>query len=395
MSVLFRQKVKQTPLVILTSFLIGAFIIGIAGALQSPTLSRYLTDEVKVGSFWVGFFYSFNAIMGVIVSFIVAQYSDKKGDRRNIILFCCVMGIGNAITFAFTRNYYLLITVGICFSSLASSAMSQVFAIAREYAIKVGRNIVAFNAILRAQLSLAWVIGPPLSFFLAVNYGFTTMYLSAASMFIIAFVIVFIFFPSIKRNQVKEVDDHGESESILGNKNVICLFLATVFMWAANMMYLIDMPLYLDKVLNLSTSLPGQLMGLAAGIEIPVMLIAGFLVPYIGQKRLFCSAVVCGVIFYLGMILFTDEYMILFLQLFNGLFIGVVASIGIVYFQELMPNRAGIASTLFNNGISCGIVLAGLIQGSAASVYGHSIIYWIALLMVSVSLLFCAMVKPV
>jgi len=159
------------------------------------------------------------------------------------------------------------------------------------------------------------------------------------------------------------------------------------------MMYIIDMPLYVDLVLHLPDSLPGVLMGLAAGIEIPVMLIAGFLVPSLGKRNLFFIAIICGLIFYIGMIFFTSKFALLVLQLFNALFIGIVANIGIIYFQDLLPTRMGVASTLFNNGIIFSVILAGVLQGFVSDEYGHEAIYWIALVMVAVSLLFCALVK--
>ncbi len=41
-----------------------------------------------------------------------------------------------------------------------------------------------FSSVMRAQLSLAWVIGPPLAFMAALNYGFTTMFFIAAEHFV-------------------------------------------------------------------------------------------------------------------------------------------------------------------------------------------------------------------
>lgn len=133
-------------------------------------------------------------------------------------------------------------------------------------------------------------------------------------------------------------------------------------------------------------------MGLAAGIEIPVMLVAGYLVPYLGKRNLFFIAIICGVLFYVGIILFPNKLILYILQAFNALFIGIVANIGIIYFQDLLPTRMGVASTLFNNGITCSIILAGMLQGFISDKYGHELVYWIALAMVSISLLFCAMV---
>lgn len=385
--------IKQKAYIILGSFLVAAFIIGIAGALQAPTLSRYLAEDVKVNPYQVGLFYSINAVAGIVISFLLAQYSDNKGVRQNIILFCCLMGIGNCITFAFSRQYFILVTVGIFFSAFTSAAMPQIFASAREYTDKTGRNVVVFNGILRAQLSLAWVIGPPLSFALAVNYGFTIMYLSAAAMFFVAMLIVFLCFPVIKR-PASVTKKQEPKEKIFNNPNVILLFIASISMGTANMMYLIDMPLYIDDILPGSPSLPGHLMGIAAAIEIPAMLIASMLVPRFGNKNLICFAVICGIIFYIGMVSTQNEWMLIGLQFFNGLFIGIIASIGLIYFQDLLPKRTGVASTLFNNCISCSIILAGMLQGVISANFGHQSIYTISLAMVILSFILCLIIQP-
>ncbi|OCG22498.1 MFS transporter [Gilliamella sp. App4-10] len=389
----FRQKQST----IFFAFLVTTFIVGIAGALQSPTLSRFLTFEVNVDSRLVGLFFSINALASIVGSFLLAKYSDQKGDRRYIVIFCCLMGIANSVIFAFSRHYLVLITLGVLFAALSSAAMPQIFALAREYAVKTGRNVVAFNSLIRAQLSLAWVFGPPISFGLAVKFGFTVMYLTAMSMFIVAMLFVAIFLPSVAKNPTSQFNSATElqaaNQPIWKNRNVLCLLLSTVFMWTANMMYIIDMPIYVDVVLHLSDSLPGMLMGLAAGIEIPVMIIAGYLVPYLDKRNLFFIAIICGLIFYIGMIFCTDKSALLALQLFNALFIGIVANIGIIYFQDLLPTQMGVASTLFNNGVIFSIIIAGMLQGFVSEAYGHEVIYWIALVMVAISLLFCALVK--
>jgi Arabinose efflux permease len=382
--------------VIFGAFLVTTFIIGVAGALQSPTLSRFLSFEVGADPRLVGLFFSINALASIIGSYLLAKYSDNKGDRRKIVIFCCLMGLANSLIFAYSRNYYVLITLGVFFAALASAAMPQVFAMAREYAEKSGRNAVAFNSLIRAQLSLAWVIGPPLSFGLAIHYGFTSMYLCAMSMFIISMFVVAVFLPPVEKKSISSLSPSQlatANQSIFTNRNVMCLLLSTIFMWTANMMYIIDMPIYVEKVLHLSDSLPGALMGLAAGIEIPVMIIAGYMVPALGKRNLFFIAIICGILFYVGMILFTDPTMLYVLQIFNALFIGIVANIGIIYFQDLLPTRMGVASTLFNNGIICSVILAGIIQGFASQAYGHEIIYWIGLVMVTISFVFCALVK--
>jgi SET family sugar efflux transporter-like MFS transporter len=220
------------------------------------------------------------------------------------------------------------------------------------------------------------VIGPPLAFMLALNYGFTVMFSIAAGIFAISLALIAFVLPSVARVE-QAADTPITHVSGWHNKNVRMLFIASTLMWTCNTMYIIDMPLWISSDLGLPDKLAGILMGTAAGLEIPAMILAGFYVKRFGKRRMMVVAVAAGVLFYLGLILFHSREALLALQLFNAIFIGIVAGIGMLWFQDLMPGRAGSATTLFTNSISTGVILAGVIQGALAQSYGHFAVYWV------------------
>ncbi|HAW7233845.1 TPA: sugar efflux transporter SetA [Escherichia coli] len=376
------------------AFMLVAFMMGVAGALQAPTLSLFLSREVGAQPFWIGLFYTVNAIAGIGVSLWLAKRSDSQGDRRKLIIFCCLMAIGNALLFAFNRHYLTLITCGVLLASLANTAMPQLFALAREYADNSAREVVMFSSVMRAQLSLAWVIGPPLAFMLALNYGFTVMFSIAAGIFTLSLVLIAFMLPSVAR-----VEQQSENAlSMQGgwqDSNVRMLFVASTLMWTCNTMYIIDMPLWISSELGLPDKLAGFLMGTAAGLEIPAMILAGYYVKRYGKRRMMVIAVAAGVLFYTGLILFHSRLALMTLQLFNAVFIGIVAGIGMLWFQDLMPGRAGAATTLFTNSISTGVILAGVIQGAIAQSWGHFAVYWIIAVISVVALFLTAKVKDI
>ncbi|EEJ8819058.1 MFS transporter [Salmonella enterica subsp. houtenae] len=379
---------------IYAAFMLVAFMMGVAGALQAPTLSLFLSREVGAQPFWVGLFYTANAIAGIGVSLALAKRSDSRGDRRKLIMFCCLMAIGNALLFAFNRHYLTLMTCGVLLASLANTAMPQLFALAREYADSSAREVVMFSSVMRAQLSLAWVIGPPLAFMLALNYGFTAMYSIAAVIFAVSLVLIALMLPSVAR--VKQpVDAPLAQVNGWQDINVRMLFIASTLMWTCNTMYIIDMPLWISAELGLSDKLAGVLMGTAAGLEIPAMILAGFYVKRFGKRRMMIVAVAAGVLFYVGLIFFHSRTALLLLQLFNAIFIGIVAGIGMLWFQDLMPGRAGAATTLFTNSISTGVILAGVIQGAVAQSFGHFAVYWVIAAISVVTLVMTGRVKDV
>ncbi|MXF45732.1 sugar efflux transporter [Raoultella sp. Lac2] len=377
------------------AFMLVAFMMGIAGTLQAPTLSLFLSREVGAQPFWVGLFYTVNAIAGILVSLALAKRSDSQGDRRRLIMFCCLMAVGNALLFAFNRHYLTLITCGVMLASIANAAMPQLFALAREYADSSAREVVMFSSVMRAQLSLAWVIGPPLAFMLALNYGFTTMFSIAAGIFVISLALIAVKLPSVAR-----VEQPVEAEGVVQtggwqDKNVRMLFIASTLMWTCNTMYIIDMPLWISSDLGLPDSLAGILMGTAAGLEIPAMILAGYYVRRWGKRKMMVAAVAAGVLFYLGLIVFHDRSALLALQLFNAIFIGIVAGIGMLWFQDLMPGRAGAATTLFTNSISTGVILAGVLQGALSQNYGHASVYWVIAAISLLTLFLTSKVKDI
>ncbi|CNH83492.1 sugar efflux transporter [Yersinia pekkanenii] len=377
------------------AFFVVAFLSGIAGALQAPTLSLFLSTEVKVRPLWVGLFYTVNAIAGITVSFVLAKRSDSRGDRRKLIMVCYLMAVGNCLLFAFNRDYLTLITAGVLLASVANTAMPQIFALAREYADNSAREVVMFSSIMRAQLSLAWVIGPPLSFMLALNYGFTLMFSIAAGIFVLSALVVWFILPSVPRAEpVVDADAPVMAQgSLFADKNVRLLFIASMLMWTCNTMYIIDMPLYITANLGLPERLAGLLMGTAAGLEIPIMLLAGYLVRYFGKRKIMLFAVLAGVLFYTGLVLFKFKTALMLLQIFNAIFIGIVAGIGMLYFQDLMPGRAGAATTLFTNSISTGVILAGVLQGVLTETWGHNSVYVVAMGLATLALIICSRVR--
>ncbi|HBH9776675.1 sugar efflux transporter SetA [Escherichia coli] len=376
------------------AFMLVAFMMGVAGALQAPTLSLFLSREVGAQPFWIGLFYTVNAIAGIGVSFWLAKRSDNQGDRRKLIIFCCLMAIGNALLFAFNRHYLTLITCGVLLASLANTAMPQLFALAREYADNSAREVVMFSSVMRAQLSLAWVIGPPLAFMLALNYGFTVMFSIAAGIFTLSLVLIAFMLPSVARVELPS-ENALSMQGGWQDSNVRMLFVASTLMWTCNTMYIIDMPLWISSELGLPDKLAGFLMGTAAGLEIPAMILAGYYVKRYGKRRMMVIAVAAGVLFYTGLIFFNSRMALMTLQLFNAVFIGIVAGIGMLWFQDLMPGRAGAATTLFTNSISTGVILAGVIQGAIAQSWGHFAVYWVIAVISVVALFLTAKVKDV
>ena len=382
------------------AFLIVIFMTGLAGALRIPALTVYLHKEVTNDPMMVGLFYSINSLVSMILSQIVAHYSDRYPNRKLIIALSCVMQMFGCLLFAFNRDYYVLLILGTLILGLGSSASSQLFALSREYSNSQKRDSTMFNTVLRAQLSLAWIVGPPLAYLLSDQFGFTFMYCAAATIFAMSIIIVVLMLPqavSSDPNIANQNDDEQiREEGISSNRNsVILLCVTCLFVWTCNSMMFINMPIYLSESLGLSDRLAGLLMGTAAAIEIPVMLIAGYCTKFIDKKSLMLIGIVAGIGYYLCLSLATTEWQLIASQLLNGLFVGILASIGMIYFQDLMPYKMGTATTLFTNTGSASWVTAGPIAGIMASEFGYHSTWYLAIGLCFIALIFMLFVRKI
>ncbi|EEW3327561.1 sugar efflux transporter [Escherichia albertii] len=391
------QKTATTPSKILditaAAFLIVAFLTGIAGALQTPTLSIFLADELKARPIMVGFFFTGNAIMGILVSQFLARHSDKQGNRKLLILLCCLFGVMACTLFAWNRNYFILLSTGILLSSFASTANPQMFALAREHADMNGRETVMFSTFLRAQISLAWVIGPPLAYELAMGFSFKVMYLTAAIAFVLCGLIVWLFLPSIQKSipaTPRPVDMSATSHS---RRDTWLLFVVCTMMWGANNLYIINMPLFIIDELHFTDRLAGEMIGIAAGLEIPAMLIAGYFIKRIGKRFLMLIAIVSGICFYASVLMATTPTVELELQILNAIFLGILCGIGMLYFQDLIPEKIGFTTTLYANTSRVGWIIAGSLDGIMVEIWSYHSLFWLAIGMLSIAMICLLFIK--
>ena len=106
---------------------------------------------------------------------------------------------------------------------------------------------------------------PPLAYALAMGFGFTVMYLSAA----VAFVSVWhqwygsSCLPCVKA----ESGDRYAGSTRTGA--TLLLFIICTLMWGTNSLYIINMPLFIIDELHLPEKLAGIMMGTAAGPRSP------------------------------------------------------------------------------------------------------------------------------
>lgn len=157
------------------------------------------------------------------------------------------------------------------------------------------------------------------------------------------------------------------------SRTVILFSIALVFMFSANNLYVTTMPLYLTQELKVNASWVGYMFGFAALCEIPIMLKVGRMAAKFGTMKLLALSLVSGCLFFVAMLNVTEFWQLLSIQLLNGVFIGVTATLGMVAIQDMMHDRLGTASTLFSNLMQVSMLFASLSVGFVGELYSY---YW-------------------
>lgn len=377
------------------------FASGLAGALILPTLSTFFADQIGVSPFWVGIPYAGIALGSIGYNHWIGHWSDSLDDRRLLVAILCLVGVSSTLIFAFSRHYWLTSLSAIFLLSLAMVSFSQILAYSLEFAEHALplERIVLFNAVVRSQIAFAWVAGPPIGFLIASHFGFTWLYLVAACLFAVVALLTLKLLPALSRNP-GDFKKPGHTVSFLtgldrqARLSLLYCCLAFALFWCVNNAYLISLPLHLTRNLAIDISWVGWIMGAAAGLEVPVMLLAGILAARLNPATLVRASGIAALILYIGIYFASTLWQLFALQLTNAVFVGVLAGIGISVVQAMLPGRAGSASALYTNTTHLGTLLSSLLVGGVAERFGYQSVFLANVILVLVALiLFRAVAK--
>lgn len=347
-----------------TTYVAICLLIASAGSLFNPVLSLYLNTELGMTPVQISIFFVLLPIATITIVQTVARFSDMGLQRPAIICMAALFGIGGSIVLYVRPGFLLLCTLGLLCLASSPVAFPQIFASAREYSTHHMKSSIMFTTFLRALASLSWVIGPPVSFAIALGYSFDLLFLVTMAMFALCAIACFFLLPSLKPVEEKE---QVTDVKWWRNHSVMLLFIAIAFLFTAFSSYCTAIPLYLTQELKLERHLPGTMMGLAAFLEIPLMFMAAKLSNRVGLKNVVIIGAL-SLLAYLALltIVHTSDQ-ILWIQIFSALFIAGVGSIGMVLFQELLPAIPGQATSLFINASTAGQITGGALISLASS----------------------------
>ena len=394
------------------TYVVVCVLIATSGSLFAPVMSYYLNTELGFDPIHISIVFALLPLATIAIVQTIARFSDMGLQRPMIICIASLFGIGSSLVLYSRPDFVTMCTIGLICLGTHPVAFPQIFASAREFAIKhVKQGSLMFTTFLRSLTSLSWVVGPPLAYAIALGGSFNLLFTVTAVMFFLCFLASYFFLPNVfdanqgesspestdgKANPEANADNKAsaddkasaEASSAEGAANqepgteqvnqaakaarfagakvawwkdssVMMLFAGTGLIFTAFSSYISSMPLYVTQELQLSTNLPGYIMGLAAFLEIPLMFLGAKLSKIIGLKTVVLIGAISLFVFLVLLHWATTPAQLLALQIFPALFIAFLGSIGMVLFQEMLPTIPGQSTSLFINASTAGQIAGG------------------------------------
>lgn len=368
------------------------FVAGIVGALVLPTFSLFLAKEIGVRPLLVGLVFAGIALASIAYNHWLGHWSDKLSDRRPLVMSCCVLGAIACVLFALSRDYWLVALTAVFLLSLSMVSFAQIMAYGLDYAEAhiPPAQIPLFNAIMRAQIALAWVAGPPVGFLVATYYSFTLSYSVAGGLYLVVALASVKLLPRLPK-KAPLLDHRGAQQALPPlapaiKKSLWFCALAFSLMWGVNNAYLISLPIHLQDNLQIDPRWMGWVMGTTAALEVPFMLLAGYYASRFRLVNLVRCAGLAALCLYLGVYAATTLWHLFLLQIFNAVFIGLLAGVGVSVIQALMPGRSGGASALYTNTTHLGNLFSSLWVGVVADYFGYHQVFIVNVALVIVAI---------
>lgn len=364
-------------------------IMGLGYAFVMPFMSLFCVQEVGMSLPLFGVFMTVTALANIAIGTFLAQRSDTTLSRRKLLLLSTAAAAAGYLTYAFVRDKWILFANAALVLGVASVAFSQLFAHARELVDRSrmpAAEAPLYMSTLRTCFSVSWTFGPAVAAFMLATLSFTGLFLAAASLHALLFLLVllFVFSPPSSRPAKEEA---LSVLAILRGREVWPWFAAIALLQAAHTISMSNMSLFIVKELFGKESQVGVVFSLAPLFELPLMLYIGALASRMSSGRLLRFAAGLAIVYYVALTLVGAPWQIYPLQLLSAAIIAVTSGVAIAFFQNQLPRQPGAATNLYSNAVRVGSTSGYLSFGLLAGHFGHRGTYAACALFGAVSLL--------
>lgn len=350
------------------------FVLGLATSFVVPFLSLWGTESVGMTPFVFGMFMTSTALSSIVLSTLLARWSDTRAPRRTVLLLAGAGGALGYVGYAWISHPLALAAVGMVLLGVASASFPQLFAHAREELARPENSRLDASfamSVLRAAFALAWTVGPALGAAVVQRFGYRATFLTSSALFCVFIGVVWRSVPSRLPVVADDVAATASLGQLLRRPALLANFVAFALVFAALSLNLMNLPLLLTTELHGDAGHVGVAFTIAPIAEMPLMLWFGRLASRGHQLAVIQFGVSMAVAYFLGLMLAAAPAHVYPLQLLNAAAVAITMSVAIPYFQDLLPGQTGVATSIYTSSYSLGCLLGYFGFGVLVSSIGH------------------------
>jgi SET family sugar efflux transporter-like MFS transporter len=353
----------------------AALMWGLQIAFLSPSLALILTTLYGATMTEVGWVLAIYNASGFVASLVIPAWADRRRDYLGPMLGAAVLTALLVLLLAVVTTLPLVTIALVVLGGPAGVGTSMMFAHLRHSGARPGQ---VMN--MRAVVSAAWVAGPPIATLIIGWYGPRAI-LVAIGVVALLNIATTMAMMAHRRRELLAADGAAapvvhEDALSLGAGGIALVTTAFVLLQATNATSMSFLAVYVPRTLEIDVLWAGVALGLAAGLEIPALMLIGRLTERFSSLGLIVTGCLAGIVYYAGVAVATGPVLLLVLQPLNAWCFAAIGGVGLTLFQQMI-SRPGLSTGLYMNTRRIGAILSGpLIALGGATVLGLRATFW-------------------
>lgn len=332
----------------------AALLWGFQTAFLTPSMALILVTLFDASASEVGWALAAYNASGFVSALVLPAYADRKGNYLRLMVVCGLLTALLALVLFFSTSLQVALVALVIIGGPAGVGGTMLYAHLRHAG---GSPADLINT--RAIGTFAWVAGPPVATFIMGWFGNRSILAVIAGVALLGAATSALLLSRSRRAdptppRARVHDDHTP----LSRLGVVLIVVAFVILQATNATVVSVLAVFVTESLQVDVVWAGIALGVAAGLEIPALLLIGRLSARFSSLALVASGSVVGVVYYIGITLVTSPIVLIALQPLNAWFFAAVVGVGLTLFQQVIP-RPGLATGLNSNTRKIGAIVSG------------------------------------
>ena len=367
---IFRQLPRQGLLIFLLLLTNSTAVAAIV-----PFMTFYIVEGLGAEPWQIGLYTGTVLTLTLLTNRWAGERLDHGFPVRKLLLISISAYLLLSAVLTQIDSFLVLVLLVAPLMSISNMGSGTIFTFGRIYAIRTGLDIGRVNSWLRMSISLAWMIGPALSFTLAAEFGFKVVFFGALFLGLLNATLWHIVVPKGFRADLKE-KKQTQSDPI--NWGLMIAALICLGFVITNTLFASGMPLFFVTETGLPGSTPGLSFTVKCLTEIFMIFAAVRFSEKIGVRTVLMIAALLGSVSMLMFSQVTEVWEVMAVSVLEGTYYGLFAGVSITFVQSFAPDRPGRATAVYMNSLFFGGLLGSVSMGFIASATSFQTVLYVA-----------------